>query len=217
MAAKMQVGVIGLGTFGLVFAQRLMELGFKVLGLDKDHDRVQRARDELTQVYEGDAADASVVEQLGFHQLDHVIVSVGEAMEASILITLHLKELEAESVRVKAVSWDHEKILRKVGADDVFFPERYAASQMALSLSVPGLVDYLPVGGGIIVRQLEVDKWAGKTLRQLELPAQHDMLVVAIEEDGGKTVYFPNADRPLKQGDKLIAFAKSGVDGKLET
>lgn len=216
MAAEMQIGVIGLGTFGSVFAKRIMELGYDAIGLDLDHDRVQKAKDVLTQVYQGDATDEKVLKQLGFHQLDHVVVSVGSAMEASILITLHLKELETKSVRVKAVSWDHEKILRKIGADDVFFPERYAASQMALSLSVPGLVDYLPVGGGIIVRKIEVDKWAGKTLRQLALPQRHSILVVAIEEEGGRTAYFPQADRVLNKGDNLVAFAKSDVDEQME-
>jgi trk system potassium uptake protein TrkA len=73
------------------------------------------------------------------------------------------------------------------------------------------------VGGGIIVRKIEVDKWSGKTLRQLDLPEKHDMLVVAIEEEGGKTVYFPKADRVLKQGDNLVVFAKSGMDEDLET
>lgn len=210
MAAKMQVGVIGLGTFGFVFAERLMELDHNVVGLDNNPDKVRKTQDILTQVYEGDGRDSTVLEQLGFHEFDHVVVSVGGAMEASVLITLHLKELGAKSVRVKAVSWDHEKILRKVGADDVFFPERYAAFQMALSLSVPGLVDYLPVSGGLIVRKLTVDKWAGKTLRELDLTNTRNMLVVSIEHSVDGVVYFPKADRELKKGDNLVVFAKGG-------
>jgi trk system potassium uptake protein TrkA len=210
MAEKMQIGVIGLGTFGFVFAKRIIELDHDVIGLDVDPDKVRKAQDVLTQVYEGDGRDSSVLEQLGFHEFDHVVVSVGAAMEASVLITLHLKELEANSVRVKAVSWDHEKILRKVGADDVFSPERYAAYQMALSISVPGLVDYLPVSGGLIVRKLEVDKWAGKTLRELDLTNKQDMLVVSIEHVEDGTVYFPKADRTLKKGDHLVVFTRGG-------
>lgn len=210
MAAKMEIGVIGLGTFGFVFAERLMELEHSVVGLDRDPEKVRKAQDVLTQVYEGDGRDSSVLEQLGFHQFDHVVVSVGAAMEASVLITLHLKELEAKKVRVKAISWDHEKILRKVGADEVFFPERYAAFQMALSLSVPGLVDYLPVSGGLIVRKLTVEKWAGKTLRELDLTNKHSMLVISIEQTENGVIYFPKADKVLNKGDNLVVFAKAG-------
>lgn len=216
MASRMQIGVIGLGTFGHVFAKRVMELEHDVVGLDLDPEKVRKAQDDLTQVYEGDGRDSTVLEQLGFHEFDHVIVSVGSAMESSVLITLHLKELEADSIRVKAISWDHEKILRKVGANEVFFPERYAAYQMALSIAVPGLVDYLPVSGGLVVRKIEVDKWAGKSLRELNLTNKYDMLVVSIEREKDGVLHFPTADKTLQKGDSLVVFARES-DSEIES
>jgi trk system potassium uptake protein TrkA len=208
MKKRVQVGIIGLGTFGSVCGRRLLELGHDVVGLDNDEDAVRRMQEEFTQVYQGDGTDKSVLEQLGFADLDHIVVSAGESMEASVLISLHLKELECENVWVKAVSWDHEKILRKVGADQVFFPERYAAQQLALSLTVPGLVEYMPLAGGIYVREITVDNWAGKTLSELDLINEKRILVVAVKEPEEKDyTYFPKGETVLKKGDTIVAFA----------
>jgi trk system potassium uptake protein TrkA len=202
---KQQVGVIGLGRFGIVLGERLTELGHEVVALDNDPEHVKHARDLVTQVFLGDGTDPSVLQQLGFAELGHVVVSVGEAMEASILICLQLKELGVEKVWAKAVSWAHEKVLRKIGINEVFFPERYAAQQMALRITVPGLIEYMPFARGIIVQQLTVRKWAGKTLRELDLTNKYRMQVVAVKKAGDTEFgYLPRADQRLDEGDELV-------------
>lgn len=219
MSKKLEVGVIGLGKFGFFLAQRLMELGHDVVGLDEDADHVRRAQDALSQVYQGDAADKTVLEQLGFNELDHVIVSVGEAMEASILITLHLKELELTSVWVKATSWEHEKVLRKIGADEVFFPERYGAHQVALRLTSPGLIEYLQFGQGVLLQKLTVDAWSGRTLRDLDLRGKFKVQVVAVRKaDAGDNdfTYLPDPDVPLGKGDDLVVIVQEEMLEKLK-
>lgn len=218
MAKKLEVGVIGLGKFGYFLAQRLMELGHDVVGLDDESDRVRRAQDGLSQVYQGDATDKTVLEQLGFKDLDHVIVSVGSAMEASILITLHLKELGVESVWVKAVSWEHEKVLNKIGADEVFFPERYGAHQVALRITSPGLIEYLQFGRGVLLQKLTVNKWAGRSLRELDLRNTYQVQVVAVRKADAETEDFsflPAADDMLGAGDELVVIVQEEVLSKL--
>ncbi|NJB66770.1 trk system potassium uptake protein TrkA [Desulfobaculum xiamenense] len=214
---KLEVGVIGLGKFGYFLAQRLMELGHDVVGLDSSPDFVRRAQDNLTRVFQGDGTDRTVLEQLGFQHFSHVVVSVGSAMESSILICLHLKEIGVQSVWVKAVSWEHEKVLTKIGADEVFFPERYGAQQLALRMTHPGLIDYLPFGMGVLIQRLTVDKWDGKTLRELDLTNRFRLQVVAVRHQDVPTFEFlPRADTRLSRGDELVVFVQEDMLKNIE-
>ncbi len=205
MRASKDVCVIGLGKFGFTLAMELESMDHRVLGVDLDEANIRAARDVLHQVYQGDATDPTVLQQLHVADLSHVIVSVGESMEASILITLNLKELGAEQVWAKAVSVSHEKVLQKLGADLVVFPEQMAAQQLAHRLAVPGLMNYLPLGKGVMVQELEVDNWRGKTLRELDLPANYKMQVLAIRRAGESQFRFvPHASDVLYAGDTLV-------------
>jgi trk system potassium uptake protein TrkA len=202
--ARKEFGVVGLGKFGLSLAESLMKHGQQVVGVDCDPDKVKAASELLTHAYQAEAVDKTALEQLGFGELPEVIVSTGHSMEASILVTLFLKELGCRNVTVKAISRDHEKVLRKVGAASVIFPERYAAEQLAAKLAVPGLIDYLPLGTNVILKELVVDKWAGKTLRELNLTNTYGIQVVAVRGGEEKQFAFvPKADEPLQKGDTL--------------
>lgn len=207
--ASSEFGVVGLGKFGLSLAHSLMAHGQKVVGVDSDPDKVKAASEVLTQAYQAEAVDKTALQQLGFGELPQVIVSTGHNMEASILITLFLKELGCRSVTVKAVSRDHEKVLTKVGADAVIFPERYAAEQLAAKLAVPGLIDYLPLGTNIILKEFTVERWAGKTLRELNLTNAFGIQVVAVKGlEEKQFVFVPKADQPLKKGDVLAVIGQ---------
>ena len=204
---RQEIGVIGLGKFGIFLGQRLMELGHTVIGMDNSEAKVRRARDELSRVFQADATDRTALEQTGFKDLSKVVVSVGDAMEASILITLNLVELGVPDVWTKAISFQHEKVLSKIGASNVFIPEHYGAHQLALRMSVPGLVEYLPVGKGLLVQRLSVDKWSGQSLRQLDLTNRHGIQVVAVRRaDSEEFDYLPRADIVLATGDELVVF-----------
>jgi trk system potassium uptake protein TrkA len=202
--ARREFGVVGLGKFGLSLAKSLMAHGQTVVGVDSDPEKVKAASEVLTQVYQAEAVDKVALEQLGLGELSLVIVSTGHSMEASILITLFLKELGCKSVTVKAMSRDHEKVLIKVGADAVIFPERYAAEQLAAKLAVPGLIDYLPLGTNVILKEIVVEDWAGKTLRELDLTNSIGIQVVAVKRlEEKQFVFVPKADEPLQKGDVL--------------
>ena len=131
MAKKVQVGIIGLGKFGLALGKALVDLGHEVLGLDDSEDKVKKAHTILTSVYRADATNKATLEQLGMAELDHVVISVGGSMESSLLIALYFKELGLENLWVKAINEDHEKLLRMLGVEHVVIPERYAAQLLA--------------------------------------------------------------------------------------
>ncbi len=215
MASKMEVGVIGLGKFGMGMAETLVELGHNVIGIDRLESKVHAAREVVAHVFQADGADKTALAQLGFDQLDFVIVSSGQSMEASVLITLNLKELGGPQVWVKAMSEEHERVLTKLGADFVVFPERYVARQLAHRLGVPGLVNYLPLGGGVALQELSVNRWSGKTLRELDLTNTHGLQVLAIRHQNSKNYNFvPGADQALREGDLLVSI---GPEETLDT
>lgn len=206
---KREFGIIGLGKFGMSLGQALRGHGQIVIGVDSDPDKVKAASEIMNQAYQAEAMDKIALQQLGFADFSEVIVSTGHSMEASILITLFLKELGCRRVTVKAISRDHEKVLRKVGADEVIFPEHYAAEQLGARLAVPGLLDFLPLGTNVLLQELTVHKWAGKSLMELNLTNTHGIQVVAIKHvDEEEFRFVPKATRPLIKGDMLAVIGQ---------
>jgi len=210
MAKKLEIGVIGLGKFGFSLASALAELGHDVVGVDRDGEHVRRAQDTLSQVYQLDATDEKALEQIGFKDMEQVIVSTGDSMEASILVVLNLQSLGVEKIWVKAVSAEHERVLYKLGVPFVVFPEEYVAFQLAHRLAVPGIHDYLGLGKDVVTREILVQQWTGKTLRDLNLTNTYSVQVIAYRHAGTETFSFvPQADRELEEGDVLVLLGKT--------
>ena len=206
---KLDVGVIGLGKFGLELALTLSELGHNVVGLDGNEDRVRMAQDDLATVYRGNATDITVLRQLRFEDLDTVIVSVGDSMEASLLIVLGLQELQVRNIHVKANSLEYERILNRLGVNHVIMPQHEIAVQFAHRLGTPGMLDVLPLGDGVLVRELTVDTWDGKTLNELSLPTKHRVIVLALRAKDGQHYHFvPAPDQPLSSGDRMVVLGQ---------
>lgn len=202
---KLQIGVVGLGKFGLSFAEQLVEFGHEVLGLDHNSNRIKHAQGKLTQVFLADAREKEVLEQTGIGEFKHVMVSVGDSVSASAMITMFLKELEVKQVWVKARDFEHGKLLEKIGADRVVIPEDLAARQLADQLTHPGFVNYLPFDHNMIIQKLTIDHSAGQTLRQLDLTNRHKIQVIAVHpENGLKPTFIPHPDEVLKVGDILM-------------
>lgn len=209
MAGSMEVGVVGLGKFGHSFARAFQEKGHAVVGVDRSEENVRRAQNDLFQAFQADGTDIVALEQIGFKELEQVVVSTGESMEASILVVLNLQELGVKKIWVKAVSAEHEKVLKRLGVHFVVFPERFVAQQIAHRMAVPGLLDYLGIGEGIITRELVVEQWAGKALRDLDLTNRFNVQVVAFRKQGREKFSFvPRAHIILEKGDTLAVLGK---------
>lgn len=205
MAYKYQVGIIGLGKFGLRFGRALVQMGHEAIGVDNNVERVQEAKQELSQVFEADAMNKQALRQLGFSGFNYVLVSVGDSIAASTMIAMYLKETGVRQVWVKAVSEDHENLLRKVGADEVIIPDKAAARALADRLTIPGFLEYLPFGKDVALKEIVVKQWAGKTLRELRLPDKYKIQVIAVKaKDEQDTRFIPKAGESFNKGDILV-------------
>ncbi len=204
MHTRYQIGVIGLGKFGFKFGNTLIQQGLDVIGIDTDPENVKRAQGSFPLVYQADATNKEVLAQLGFKELTHVLVSVGDSIAASSMISLYLKELGVKNVWVKAINPDHEKLLRKIGVDEVIIPELLAATQLATKLANPGYFGSLPFDKEFAIQELTVQEWAGKSIRALDLTNRYGIQIIAVKKAGeAKFQYIPRADNTLGQDDVL--------------
>lgn len=203
-----QIAVIGLGRFGHSLAVTLSRLNVEVLAVDIDEDRVKAISDEVTTAVQADATDKSVLVELGMRNFDVVAVGMG-AFEASLLTTLHLKELGVKKVVVKAASEVHGKILEQLGADTVVFPEKDMGERVGFSLVSGSVIDHIELADNYTVAEIVIPNHiAGRTLRNLNLRNQYSLTVMAIKRNNAVNVSF-SPDEPLKEGDVLVAIGET--------
>ena len=143
-----QVAVIGAGRFGASVAITLAKHGCDVIVVDRDAERVQRISQSVAQAVQADCTDENALKSLGLENVDAAVVSIGEQMEASILVTMALKQMAIKMVVAKAVTESHGKILARVGADKVVFPERDMGVRLANALLHPSLLEHVEVSPG---------------------------------------------------------------------
>jgi len=174
--------------------------------MDKDQVQVQEIKDRVTYAITGDATDRRTMDSLGLKQVDAAVVCIGSSLSASILATLHLKDLGIERVYAKAISEAHGRILQKIGASEVFFPERDLAISMAERLHNPNMLEYLPfIEGYSIIEMAPPRNLIGKTLKELDLTNRYGIQVVAVKEIvPDKMNLIPGAQFTVKESDILI-------------
>ncbi|MGD8739002.1 MAG: TrkA family potassium uptake protein [Desulfobacterales bacterium] len=217
MAMKPQVGVIGLGKFGYKFGMTLLNLGHNVLGIDYQKENINRAKKTFNQVFETDATQKQALEQIGVPDMTHILVSVGNSISASTMISMYLKELSVQNVWVKAIHEDHAKLLKKVGADEVIIPEHLAAEQLAYRIDMPGLIEKLPFDPDMVIREMAIEKLAQKTLREIDVTNRYNIQIIAIKRFGkSKYKFIPRADDNLSRGDKIIVIGDAEVLSKIK-
>jgi trk system potassium uptake protein TrkA len=206
-----QVCVIGLGKFGYKLGINLLEQGHKVVGIDSDHEAVARAQKHFTQVFEAEATQKQALEQIRISDMTHVLVSVGDSIAASTMITMYLKELGVPNVWVKATNEDHGKLLTKIGADQVMIPEHIAARRLADQIAIPGVLQRLTFDADMIIRELEIDRFAGKSIREIDLTNRYNVQIIAVKKQGAPAYkYIPRAEDRLSRGDNLIVIGTLG-------
>jgi trk system potassium uptake protein TrkA len=178
-----RVVVIGLGIFGFNIAKDLYENGIEVIAIDKNKDIVQKIKDFSTKAVFADGTDKEVIDSIGIVEDDIVIISFGEDLAASTLITLHLKELKVKTIIVKAPNEDHKRVLEKVGATQVIIPEREMADKVAKSLISPNVLDYIPLSEDYTISEVVPPaSFMGKTIGELRLRTKYHVEVIAVRE-----------------------------------
>ncbi len=204
--------VLGLGRFGSSLARTLYEMGYEVLGVDRDEESVQNMADYLTQVVQANATDENAMRSLGIRNVDVCVVSIGE-LQTSVLATMLVKELGVPQVVCKAISDVHGKVLTKLGADRVVYPERDMGHRMAHNLTSGNIIDYIELAPGYsIIEATVTSDYVGQTLRQVDLRAKYGINIIAVRR-GEKVEVVPGAGFVFEEGDILVAMGK---DEKLE-
>ncbi len=198
--------VIGLGRFGRAVACELGSLGQEVLALDNSEENVQHIADSVTQAICGDAQDESVLASLGVSNFDCCVVAIGTDIEASILITVMLKELGAKQVVCKALSALHARVLERVGADRVIQPEKEMGQRLAQHLGRANVIDYIGVSDDFSILEIKTPRsGVGKSLGQLGVRAKYDINVLAIRHgEGGAVDVTPRPDDRIGENDLLL-------------
>jgi trk system potassium uptake protein len=213
-----QAVVIGLGIFGSNIAKTLFENGFDVVAIDKKKEMVQKMANLSTRAIVADATDKSILETIGIQPDDIVIVSFGEDLAASTLLTLHLKELGVKTIIVKAPHEDHKRILEMVGATEVIIPEQEMAKRVAKSIIAPNVLDFLSLSDGYVISEVAPpESFIGKTFSDLHLRSRFKVTVLAIRDaltDHVRMV--PAASFIIKDSDVLIVIGREEDVGKLK-
>lgn len=208
--------VFGLGRYGNAVAKELVSNGAEVLAVDIDQEKVNEAVKEIPFCKCADVTDPEVLNQLGIANIDIVIISMATNLEASVMATMLCKEMGVKTVISKCSSEMNCKILSKVGADRVIFPEHESGIRLAKSLISSGFVDILEISDDVSMVELEVrTEWENKNLLELNLRKKYSINVVAVIEDGKANVMI-DPETPLKKSMRLIVIADTAKLRKLK-
>lgn len=211
-----QFVVVGCGRFGTSLAQTLYGLGYDVMAIDKSEERIQEIASSVTHAVQADALDENTLRTLGISNFDVAIITVGSDMQASIMATLIAKELGVKLVIAKAQNELHAKVLQKIGADKVVFPERDMGARLAHNLVSSNILDYIEFAPDYSIVEIVVpSEWENKTLRELKLPVSHGINVIAIKQ-GEDLNISPYAEEKIKSDDILIVIGNNKDLQKLE-
>ena len=201
-----QFVIIGIGNFGFYLGRHLFEKGHEVMALDINRSQVEKIKDFVSQAVVADASERETLEALGLKDVDAAVVCIGTNMQAAVLATLHLKELRIRRILAKANSEEQGRILYKIGADEIIFPERDQAITAASRLDNPSVLDYLPFVEGYSIAGLAPPKeFIGMTLKDLDLINRYGMQVLAVKElVPPRITMIPTGAFLIKDSDSLI-------------
>ena len=214
-----EIVVIGLGRFGSALASTLVEMGHEVLGVDIDGERVQRFSAILTHVVQADTTDERALRQLGIADATTVVVGIGTDIEASVLTTSALVDLEVSNIWAKAITDPHGRILTRVGAHHVVFPEAEMGSRVA-RLVTGHLIEYFALDEDFILIEMVVPRnLAGKRLGETNVRADYRVTVVCIKPEGRPFTYAEGATLLGEHDQIVVAGHRPDIErfAKIET
>lgn len=203
--AKKQFLIIGLGRFGSSIAKKIYELGHDVLAIDKDEEKVQEISDYVTHAVQLDSTDENVLKTLGVRNFDVAVVTIGSNLQASVMTTLILKELDIKYIIAKANNELYVKILTKIGADKVIMPEKDMGIRVAHNLVSSNILDYIELSSEYSILEIEaIEEWFDKSLKELQIRKKYGINVVAIK-GAEKVNVSPSAEDVIKERDVIVA------------
>ncbi len=203
-----QVVVVGLGRFGGAVATELVRLGFEVLGIDGDGERIQEHADALTHAVQADATNEEALRQLGVADFRYAVVGIGSDIEASVLTTAALVDLNVANIWAKAVSAPHGRILERVGAHHVVFPEHDMGHRVA-HLVGGRIIDWFQLDEDFaMVETIVPDELVGQSLSGMGIRSRYGVTVVCVKPPGESFTY-ATPDTVLSEGTVLVVAGPS--------
>ena len=209
MSAKKTYAVFGLGRYGSAVALELVNNGMEVIAVDADERIVNAAADKLPICKCADVTDPEVIRQLGISNVDVVIIAMASNLEASVMAVTICKEIGVETVIAKSANAMHQKILQRVGADQVVFPENESGIRLARNLLSSGFVDMVSLAKNVSMIELNIKpEWLGRNLIELNLRKKYSVNVVAVRSGDAVSVDI-DPHEPLRADQKLIVIANT--------
>ena len=215
MNAKKTYAVFGLGRYGIAVAKELTDNGMEVVAVDTELKIVNDAAAYLPVCKCADVTDPEVISRLGISNIDTVIVCMAGNLEASVMAVTLCKEAGVKNVIAKCANEMHQKILLRVGADKVVFPENESGIRLAKNLLSSGFIDMISLSKDVSMIEIDVkDEWCGKNLIELNLRKKYGFNIVAVKKGGEVNVNI-NPEQPLEAEATLIVIANTAKLGKL--
>lgn len=203
-----QYAVIGLGRFGTSVAWRLHQAGQEVVGVDMNEVRVEDAESFVTYAVVADSTEKKALTSLGITNFDCVIVAIGNDMQSSVLTVMLLKEMGVKKVIAKAIGKRHGKLLDKVGADLIIYPERDMGERVANQLLSPNMLNYIELSKEYNIEEINIPlSMAEKSLRKLDIRAKYNVSVIALVREG-EIIISPSPDQIIHSSDLLVIIGK---------
>lgn len=213
---KKTYAVLGLGRYGTAVAKELVKNGADVIAVDKNEQIVQDSSVYLPICKCADITDPEVISELGISNADVVIVAMASSLEGSILAITLCKEAGVKTVIAKCANETHRKILKRVGADTVVFPENESGTRLAKNLLTSGFTDVLTLSDDLSLVELATrDEWVGKSLKELNLRKKYTVNVVAFRKNG-KITDTVNPEELLDKDTEIIAIVNTAKLSKLK-
>ncbi|MEK0153082.1 TrkA family potassium uptake protein [Tetragenococcus halophilus] len=203
---KQNYAIIGLGRFGGSICQTLVESGQEVLAIDKNEDRANAYMDIATHVVVGNAQDEMTLRSLGIRNFDQVIIAIGEDIQASILVTLMVKEMGVPNILAKANNGYHARVLEKIGADKVVHPERDMGIRIAHKMVSSNILDSIELSDEYSLAEIRVKnkKFFNKTLLEMDFRRRFGLTIVAVRRRNGDVIASPPAEEVVRENDHLL-------------
>ncbi len=216
MGISKSYAVLGLGRYGRAVAEELVSSGAEVLAVDINQNNVNNAIEKIPVCKCADITEPEAIKRLGIANVDVVIVAMASNLEASVMAVALCKEVGVETVIAKCGNEMHQKILSRVGADKVIFPEKESGTRLAQNLLTSGFSDMIELSDDVSMVQINIkDEWVGKTLIELSLRKKYSINVVAVR-DGVEISTTVDPMMPLKKGMELIVIANTSKLQKLK-
>lgn len=214
---KKEFVVFGLGRFGSSVARTLADGGCEVMVVDDDEEKIHELADIVTYAVKADVTDAEALTSLGIRNFDGAVIAIATNLEASVMATILVKEMGVPYVLAKAQNELHAKVLKKVGADMVVFPEKETGIRIANNLMMGNFFDAVELSSNFSMMELDIlEEWVGHSLRELNLRAKKKINVIAIKRNE-KLDINPEVDEPLEKDDILVIIGRNEMLNKLKT